>query len=168
MGSAIPYRRAATERPVIWSQGSTRLIDYRPQGGAPVVVVPSLINRPYILDLMPGRSFLAALVEAGLRPLLLDWGRARQGRGGAGAGGLPISPPRAPPLAIASVLRQGPPALVGYCMGGTLAALHVQEGAEVSRLVTIGRALGLWGRARSGGGDARTGPIHRLPSVCGR
>ena len=132
-----PYRRAATERPVLWSQGSTRLIDYRPQGGAPVVVVPSLINRPYILDLMPGRSFLVALAEAGLRPLLLDWGAP--GKAEAGLGLEDYRYRRlAPALAIASVLGQGPPALVGYCMGGTLAALHVQEGAEVSRLVTIG------------------------------
>ncbi len=50
---------------MLWRDGSTRLLDYRPAGGAPLLVVPSLINRAYILDLAPGRSLLRHLAEAG-------------------------------------------------------------------------------------------------------
>ena len=39
-----------------------------------MLVVPSLINRAYILDLAPGRSLLRWLAAQGFRPLLLDWG----------------------------------------------------------------------------------------------
>ena len=42
--------------------------------GQPVLIVPSLINRAYILDLTSRRSFVAHLARAGYRPLLLDWG----------------------------------------------------------------------------------------------
>lgn len=40
----------------------------------PVVLVPSLINRSYILDLEPDRSMVAALSAAGHPTYLVDWG----------------------------------------------------------------------------------------------
>src|SRR5262250_75288 len=41
-----PYRRHASPAPVLWQEGTTRLLDFRQgDGGAPVLVVPSLINR---------------------------------------------------------------------------------------------------------------------------
>ena len=67
------YRRAMPEMPPLWEEGTTRLLDYAPGGGAPVLVVPSLINKGYILDLAPGNSLLRYLAGQGLRPLLLDW-----------------------------------------------------------------------------------------------
>ena len=39
-----------------------------------VLVVPSLINRYYVLDLLSERSFLRHLASRGLRPLVVDWG----------------------------------------------------------------------------------------------
>ena len=39
-----------------------------------MLVVPSLINRAYILVLAPGRSALRWLAAQGLRPILMDWG----------------------------------------------------------------------------------------------
>src|SRR5687768_13997197 len=68
-----PYRRRPRLLPVLWQDGPARLLDYGPAGAPPVLVLPSLINRAYILDLMPGRSLMAHLAAAGLRPLLLDW-----------------------------------------------------------------------------------------------
>ena len=148
-----PYRRQAPERPVLWAEGSTRLIDYRPEGGLPVVVVPSLINRAYVLDLMPGRSLLAHLAAQGLRPLLLDWGDP-----GLAEREMDLEDYRyrrlTPALAVASVLGGGPPAMLGYCMGGTLAAQHVLEGAQVRRLVTIGAPWD-FSAARGNAGHAR-------------
>ena len=77
-----PYRRAIVDPPAVWSGGCSRLLDYGavPEAvaphGPPVLIVPSLINRAYILDLAPGRSMLRWLAAQGLRPLLLDWGSA--------------------------------------------------------------------------------------------
>jgi len=39
----------------------------------PVPVIPSLINRYYVLDLLPERSFLQHLASFGLRVLVIDW-----------------------------------------------------------------------------------------------
>src|SRR3546814_16696876 len=46
----------------------------RPRDGLPLLVVPSLINRGYVLALAPGRSLLRALAAAGFRPFLVEWG----------------------------------------------------------------------------------------------
>ncbi|HMR53959.1 MAG TPA: alpha/beta fold hydrolase [Amaricoccus sp.] len=139
-----PYRRTLREPPVIWSEGSARLLDFgaTPEAtdplGPPVLAVPSLINRSYILDLAPGRSVLRWLAAQGIRPLLLDWGEP--GAEEAGFGLDDYGRRRLLP-ALRQVLEEGgrPVALMGYCMGGTLAAgaaARVPEG--VARLVTIG------------------------------
>src|SRR5205085_5023250 len=57
-----PFRRAAARVPVVWRQGAVRLLDYGRGGAGPaVLVIPSLINRYYVLDLLPGQSFLRHL-----------------------------------------------------------------------------------------------------------
>jgi polyhydroxyalkanoate synthase len=63
----------------VWQSGRVKLIRYIPttatQCPIPVLFVPSLINRYYILDLLPERSLIKHLVSQGLNVYLLDWGR---------------------------------------------------------------------------------------------
>jgi polyhydroxyalkanoate synthase len=116
-----PFRRRAPAAPVLWQEGSTRLLDYRKSGrGRPILVVPSLINRGYILDLLPERSFMAFLAGEGFRPFLVDWqspGEAERRFDladyilGRLAGALDA--------VIDSCGER--PAVIGYCMGGDLA-----------------------------------------------
>lgn len=115
-----PYRRDLTDPPVPWQEGSTRLLDFGGTG-TPVLFVPSLVNRGYILDLSSRKSLLRWLAARGLRPLLLDWGApGGQERGFtltdviAGRLGRAVAAAR-------QVLGGARPALVGYCMGGDLA-----------------------------------------------
>lgn len=125
-----PFERPAAAAPVLWQEGTTRLLDYRAPGasGAPVLVVPSLINRAYILDLLEHRSFMRFLAARGFRPFLIDWQAPGEAERrfelgdyvlGRMAGALDAM--------IAACGRQdgrkgGPkPVLLGYCMGGTLA-----------------------------------------------
>ena len=68
-----PYRRRSQPRRVLWQAGSAQLVDFGGQG-RPLLVLPSLINRADVLDLLPRRSLLAHLSSVGVRPLLLDWG----------------------------------------------------------------------------------------------
>lgn len=67
---------ADTSKEVVWTSNKTAL--YRLSGpnatGVPVLVVHSLVSQPWILDLMPERSFLAALGQEGFDVFLLDWG----------------------------------------------------------------------------------------------
>ncbi len=150
---AHPYRRELAEPPVIFQLGETRVLDYGrcPEATAPdgpvVLVVPSLINRAYVLDLMEGNSVLRLLAARGLRPLLLDWGApGRQERD------FDIDDYIAQRLTPAAALAQGlggrPPALLGYCMGGTICAGFALGGGAVDRLVTVGAP---WDFAASAG-----------------
>lgn len=70
-----PWRRPPQTQPELWRRGATRLIDYSVGGeGLPLLVIPSLVNRATVLDLLPRRSLLNWLAARGHRPLLLDWG----------------------------------------------------------------------------------------------
>lgn len=119
------YRRHGWERtlpdpPALWSEGDSRLLDYGPEEGRPVLFVPSLVNRAYVLDLMEGQSMLRWLAARGVRPLLLDWGWP-----GAAERRFTLSDligGRLERALLAMRPRLGrAPLLAGYCMGGLLA-----------------------------------------------
>ena len=149
------YARDADDLPILWQQGSSRLVDYGPEGGAPLLAVPSLINRAYVLDLLPELSLLRHLSRAGLRPLLLDWGRP-----GPEERGFDLTDyiaGRLEAAAAAAVKATGRKlALLGYCMGGLLAVALAQRrpdpGGEPG---AAGDALGFPCRARGTGAPAR-------------
>lgn len=132
-------RRSTPEPPTIWSRGAARLLDYGPEGAPPVFVVPSLINRPYILDLEKGASFIGALRNAGLRPFLLDWGapgREEQALDLTGYAEHRLAPAFRTALEVSGATAMP---VVGYCMGGTMAAALAQQfGPAVSRLAMLG------------------------------
>jgi poly[(R)-3-hydroxyalkanoate] polymerase subunit PhaC len=132
-----PFRRPPERAPVVWEQGTTRLFDYGAAGGPAVLVIPSLINRFYVLDLLPGQSFLACLAAAGLRPLVVDWGAPGPEERGFGlsdyiAGRLEAA------LTAARALAPGPVGIAGYCMGGLLAlALALRRPVDTAALMLL-------------------------------
>ncbi len=133
---AHPYHREVTEPPLAWREGSTRLLDYgRNAEDIPVVFVPSLVNRAYILDLSERRSLMRYLAAAGIRPWLLDWGPPGGVELGYGLNDYIARLHRA--IAAATAEAGRPPVLVGYCMGGNLAL-----GAAARRPESVA-ALGL-------------------------
>ena len=133
-----PFRRAAPRSPVVWQEGNVRLLDYGPARKAPaVLVVPSLINRYYILDLLPEQSFLRHLAASGLRPFVVDWGEP-----GAVERDFTLSDYIAGPLdrvlTKARDLARGPVTIIGYCMGGLLAlALALRRPADSAALALL-------------------------------
>ncbi len=141
---AHPYRRTLADPPAIWRAGCSRLLDYgaAPEAadpaGPPVLIVPSLINRPYVLDLVPERSFLRWLAGQGLRPLLMDWGAPGPAEAGFDLDAYGRHRLR-PALAEACRLAGRPVPVLGYCMGGTLAVgLAARAPEDVAALVTVG------------------------------
>lgn len=115
-----PARRTAAEPPPIWAEGTTRLLDYGGPSGAPaVLVIPSLVNRYYILDLAQEVSFAATLRAAGMRPLIVDWGFPGDTERSLDVGGYVDRLTRA--LNAATSVAGAPVGLLGYCMGGLLA-----------------------------------------------
>ncbi|MEH6477954.1 MAG: alpha/beta fold hydrolase [Sneathiella sp.] len=136
-----PYRRHMPVLPAFWSKGSVSLYDYGvglPNSAPIIFLVPSLVNKFYILDLMPDNSFVAGLVEGGVRPIVIDWGVPGEVESEYALDDyiLNILVP-----ALDSVLDEFPKApvhLAGYCMGGTLAtALAELKQDKLSSLITI-------------------------------
>jgi polyhydroxyalkanoate synthase len=119
-----------TPHDVVFRENKWSLLRYRPQGPVgvthkhPVLLVPSLINRHYVLDLLPGKSFAEYLSKQGYDVFCIDWGTPEDedryldfdtivdryvGRA------LRVSCEKA---------RSDEAHVLGYCLGGTLVAIH--------------------------------------------
>lgn len=144
--TSAPARSAPfTPADVVERSGPMRVYRYRTPEGAlrrpvPVVLVPSIINRPWVFDLREGQSLAAHLLGRGLDVYLVDWGAptGADARLDLGDYGLRL---------IRRVLRavrreSGAPRahLLGYCLGGTFgliaAARRVAGVASVVALTT--------------------------------
>jgi polyhydroxyalkanoate synthase len=71
---------AQTPKELIWALYKAKLYRYVPvvpeeqRHPVPLLLVFALMNRPYILDLRPGHSFVEFMVKSGYDVYLLDWG----------------------------------------------------------------------------------------------
>ena len=121
---AAPRSPRPAAMPEVARSGRASLRDYG-GSGRPVVVVPSLINPPFVLDLAPGRSLLRWLAAQGHRTLLVDWGEP-------GSGDRDEDVTRHVERRLLPMLATlaEPPVLVGYCLGGTIALAAAHGGAR--------------------------------------
>jgi polyhydroxyalkanoate synthase subunit PhaC len=124
-----PRRQRPPAKPVVERKGGAALRDHGGDG-VPAVLVPSLINPPRILDLDEQVSLTAALARMGRRALLLDWGTSDARAG--------LSVAAHVEELLLPLLRSigEPPALVGYCLGGTM-AIAAANLTPVERIVTL-------------------------------
>jgi polyhydroxyalkanoate synthase len=135
-----PYFRSFDEPPLLWAEAETRLLDFGgpagggPAGGGPAVLfVPSLINRGYILDLMPEDSMLRWLAKQGAHPYLLEWGWP-----GETERKFTLTDYVAGRLERAMANIPGPIVLAGYCMGGLLAlAAALRQPEKIKALALL-------------------------------
>ena len=117
------------EYPLAFCTGPASLRDHGGEGPV-AILVPSLINPPHILDLDPEVSLAGAIVGMGRRVLLLDWGAADERANLSVAGHVEHL--------LLPLLRDlgEPPALIGYCLGGTM-AIAAANFAPTERVVTL-------------------------------
>ena len=116
-------------RPIAAQQGKAVLRDHGGTG-APIVLVPSLINPPNILDLDEDVSLADAIARMGRRVLLVDWGEA------AGRSGLSVADHVEKLLVPLIGTLERPPSLLGYCLGGTM-AIAAANRVPVERVITL-------------------------------
>jgi polyhydroxyalkanoate synthase subunit PhaC len=120
-------RKGATPSETVYEDDHLRLYHYPGAGPVkyktPLLFVFALVNRPYILDILPNKSVVAHFVRAGFDTYLIDWG----------------TPTRADRYLslddyVSGYLRRvvrflekrtGSPAasILGYCMGGTMSSM---------------------------------------------
>ena len=116
-----------TPKDVVWREGRCELWRYRNDEvrvSPPLLIIYSLFNRSYILDLRPGNSFVERLLAAGFDVFLLDWGVPDERDP---ANTLEDYVDDYMPAAIGEVrrvARADQVNMLGYCFGGFLSVLH--------------------------------------------
>jgi len=133
-----PFRRHSASQRVVWRRGTTQLLDYGgDRVGPAILVIPSLINRYYVLDLLPEGSFLRHLASSGLRTFVIDWGAPGSEERHFDLTGYIVERLEAA-LAAAAEVAGTPVGVVGYCMGGLLAlALTLRRRSQVGCLALL-------------------------------
>ncbi|MEM9454838.1 MAG: alpha/beta fold hydrolase [Myxococcota bacterium] len=131
---------APTARDIVLRDGSARLMRFHGHPEAqstPLLIVPSLINKWYVLDLRPGASVVEALVGAGLDVFCLDWGVPRDEDRYLEWDDIVARLDRAV-RRVRRLTGAGQVGLLGYSMGATLgaieAALHPERVAALVNL----------------------------------
>jgi polyhydroxyalkanoate synthase len=150
-----------TPADVVHRENKWRLLRYRgnnpPKHLTPVLLVPSLINRHYVLDLLPGKSMAEDLVKAGHDVFCIDWGTP-------GDEDRFVTFEDVCDKYIGRALRivaksspRGKAHVLGYCLGGTLATIHAAARPELVASLTLLAApvqfandgpLAIWTRSR--------------------
>lgn len=153
----------ATPADVVHREARWRLLRYRarPAGvgfHTPVLLVPSLINRHYVLDLQPGKSFVEWLVARGHDVFAIDWGTPEDEDRFATFDDVAdtwLGRAVRRTCALAGAERAH---LLGYCLGGTLVVAHAAVHPErVASIVALAAPvsfhdeglLSLWTRSAS-------------------
>jgi len=117
----------STPSDVVFTENKWKLLRYRSdhvKHPRPVVLVPSLINRHYVLDLLPGKSFAEYLVSRGWDVYCVDWGTP-------GPEDRYVTFDDVCDVAIGRAIRRACKTsgadkahVLGYCLGGTLTTIH--------------------------------------------
>jgi polyhydroxyalkanoate synthase subunit PhaC len=116
---------APTPKQVVWEHNQIKLYRYWPRRAlrhpVPLLLVHSLIARPYVLDLVPGTSLVEYLLDEGYDVYLIDWD-------------VPTARLRLEdyvldylPQALRIMRAESQAAdvsMLGYCLGGTLVLLY--------------------------------------------
>ncbi|MEW5853798.1 MAG: alpha/beta fold hydrolase [Myxococcota bacterium] len=130
--------RGATPHETVAEREGIKLLRYPARDGkakASVVVVASLINQYYVMDLLPEVSVIDTLARKGMDVYVLDW--AAPGAEGPQRDFSDYADGFIP-WAVEHASKGGkPPHVLGYCMGGTLAVIHAARHPEQVRSLTL-------------------------------
>jgi len=132
-----------TPKREVHSQGPWKLYRYdssKKSKHPPVLVIPSLINKNYTMDLLPGHSLMEVLVNSGLDVFIIDWGRPDASTGHIGMAHYIGKYLKRAVRQVKSITGAKKISLLGQCLGGTMAALysaHPELKKDVDRLALL-------------------------------
>ena len=146
----------------------------KPQYALPVLLVPPLMVKPFIFDLYPGRSLVAALLQRGFDVYLVDFGEPDAADAYVTLEHYVLDWLPAAADAVRTDSGQSELSILGYCMGGLFALSHVAANRDVSvrNIVTIGapidfEKMGLLAWVAKHGGDQIEGIARRIGNIPG-
>lgn len=149
---------AQTPSEIIFSDYTFKVYHYLPKNklasDIPVLIVNSLVNKYYILDLLPGKSYVEYLVNQGFNVYLVDWGVPENSDSS-------LSLEDYINFFLSKIVKQvlkhsqaKKLSMIGYCMGGTMALVYAAIKQEyVQSLILLATPvdfhndslLSLWG-----------------------
>jgi polyhydroxyalkanoate synthase subunit PhaC len=129
---------ATTPGKVIFQNELMQLIQYEPATEkvlrTPLLIVPPWINKFYILDLKPEKSFIKWCVDQGVTVFVISWVNPDKSLGGKTWEDYMKQGPLAAMDAIERVTGEMKVHTMGYCVGGTLLATTLAWLAEKRRV----------------------------------
>ena len=147
---------AVTPGSVVLRTPVFELIQYRPATPAvrqvPLLIVPPVINKFYVMDLAPGRSMVEYLVGRGLQVFMISWRNpdARDAKWDLDTYGQAILDAMD---AAARITGSEQTALAGSCSGGIIAAMvaaHLAHTGQQDRIAALILMVTVLDQARAG------------------
>jgi polyhydroxyalkanoate synthase len=135
---AVGVNMATTPGKVIFQNDLMQLIQYAPSTESvlrtPLLIVPPWINKFYILDLKPEKSFIKWCVDQGLTVFVISWVNPDKSLGAKTFEDYMKEGPLAAMDAIEQATGELKVHTMGYCVGGTLLATTLAWLAEKRRV----------------------------------
>ena len=177
--TALRTRVGTSPRTVVLEEGTHTLLHYRRETPAtqaePVLLCYALVNRPYILDLQPDKSVVRQYLDRGFEVYMIDWGAPSHADRGLTLEHY-VSGFLARAVDFVRRKHDRPKLhLLGYCMGGTMAAMHGALQPDTLATLTLLAApidfsgseslLNLWTDHRTFDVDAFIDALRQLPGL---
>jgi len=132
-----------TPSDVIYEEGRMRVLHYRKPPHVtetqrpPVLCVYALINKPYIMDLQPGRSVVESLLARGMDVYLIDWGTPNELDQNLRMHDYINGYVEAAVRSTQKEARADQIHMLGYCMGGTFSAMYAARHPQNLRTLSL-------------------------------
>ena len=141
----VGVNMATTPGKVIFQNDLMQLIQYQPSTEnvlrTPLLIVPPWINKFYILDLRPEKSFVKWCVDQGITVFVISWVNPDKRLGSKTFDDYMKEGPLAAMDAIERVTGEMKVHTMGYCVGGTLLASTLAWLAEKRRVRVMSATL---------------------------
>ena len=130
-------------RSEIYREHSVTLYRYKRKSKAkfrlPILIIPSLVNKPFIMDMLKGESFIEGMLDRGFDVFMLEWGEPTPGQKELSLDYYLNHYIKRAAKRVLKVTKALGLSLAGYCLGGNLALLYTacEGNKEVKNLLTM-------------------------------
>jgi polyhydroxyalkanoate synthase subunit PhaC len=121
-------KKWATPFDVVMTEGPVRLLRFRgkaePKHATPLLFVFAMVNRPYVLDILPHKSVVRQFLNKGFDVYMVDWGVPTQADRNKTMHDYIEGNLHSIVKRVLALTGQPSLNLFGYCMGGTMSAMY--------------------------------------------
>jgi polyhydroxyalkanoate synthase len=138
-------RVAQTPKTLVWALSKAKLYRYVPvvppdkRRQTPLLMVFAIMNRPHVLDLRPGHSFVEYMLKRGYDLFLLDWGAPGPGDADLDFGDYALEYLPRVIRKLKSVTGSPRFDMLGWCLGALISTLYaaLRPGDGLANLVLL-------------------------------